>query len=876
MRNKLKIGDWEMTEKLYADLNQVVTKNAKVVLDDRGTPPRVYLKCVTELEDLVMAAWSGRKSISKLKAKALTNLKQGIKRYNREQKYEEALAAYRENPGDEPAEAEAAEKDKTEKVSAKAKVTKAPPTTAAKFDKSAAAAGGNESGGDESGSESDWGSDDSDSDSGDEDVGDGTFRWHASMFLKKNDSGEKEKSAKDLRQEENARKSAAAEEAARAAADADDGFSEVGKQGKTKKDKKAMFAKGEEVTIEACLEKLQEFIKTRGKRGTKIREQMGQLRALLVVVQANNLGVGLIAKISLEVIATHFDSANSVAGFMDDAAWRCCHDDLVELLNLLRDSPNLKLQVDLDNDNEVLEGPELKVRGDVVSFIERLDSENIKSLQETDPHSNEYVERLKNEVVVYNLICRAQQHVTPSGDMGQISRVMLRRLEHIYYKRNYLPNLKHLELTPEADAAAAAAAAAAVAAISGEAVSEKEAPNTTALPPRAIPVAIDLEEEKDSTALVFKLCCTLHDSRVNSRIRTRAMLCHIYHHALHDRWFKARDLMLMSHLQELITTSDIETQILYNRTMVQLGLCAFRHGLIQEAHTALHDIWAGSRVKELLAQGIVNMRNQEKSAEELQTEKRRQTPFHMHINIEMMECVYYICSMLMEIPIMAQGIVDKNKRRFFSKPFRRQLDFYRRNTFTGPPENARDHVMAASLAMKSGDWRKTLEFIMQLRIWGLFPDKDKVLDMLEQKVKEESLRTYLFAYSGVYKTISLDSLAKMFDLPTSTVHSLVSKMIISEELQASHDQPTQTIEIHVEEPSLLQNLAMQFADKAGLFVENNERMMDYRLSSKDGLGRGRGRGRGGRGRGESRGSRGSRVSGRGWGGRGGYAFGSGN
>lgn len=126
----------------------------------------------------------------------------------------------------------------------------------------------------------------------------------------------------------------------------------------------------------------------------------------------------------------------------------------------------------------------------------------------------------------------------------------------------------------------------------------------------------DTNNEKKSAETVDKLCKFIYKNDSTDRLRTKAILCHIYHNALHDRWFEARDLILMSHLQESIDNSDIPLQILYNRTMVQVGLCAFRVGNIKESHSALLDIQVGNRAKELLAQGVMVQRNVEKSKEQ--------------------------------------------------------------------------------------------------------------------------------------------------------------------------------------------------------------------------------------------------------------------
>ena len=337
-----------------------------------------------------------------------------------------------------------------------------------------------------------------------------------------------------------------------------------------------------------------------------------------------------------------------------------------------------------------------------------------------------------------------------------------------------------------------------------------------------------LSSDSKTSALIHSLCVHLYKSG-NSLLRTRAMLCHIYHYALHNDFHTARDMLLMSHLQESIHNADVATQILYNRTVVQLGLSAFRCGLIKESQATLQDIFATQRVKELLAQGVHQQRYQALSPEQEKAERQRQLPFHMHINTELLEAAFLVSSMLVEIPLLASIDSDEQKRKAISKPFRRLLDFADRQVFTGPPESTRDHIMQASKALQDGEWEKCRDLIQSIKIWSLMPECTAVKEMLAKRIQEEGLRTYLFTYAPHYRTLSLSLLARTFSLPLRAVTSLVSKMIWSEELAAALDQSAGVIVFNRVELTRTQQLAQALADKVNAMVEQNEKALDQKL-----------------------------------------------
>lgn len=172
------------------------------------------------------------------------------------------------------------------------------------------------------------------------------------------------------------------------------------------------------------------------------------------------------------------------------------------------------------------------------------------------------------------------------------------------------------------------------------------------------------------------------------------------------------------------------------------------------------------------------------------------------------------------------------RRRLLSRSFHYQLKQSEKSSLIGPPENTREHVVAASRAMLAGDWRKCRDYIvnekMNVKVWNLFRQADGVRSMVMRRIQEESLRTYLMMYSTVYATVSLSRLSRLFELDRKDVHAIISKMILSEELSATLDEPTDCVMMNRVEPSRLQLLALNLADKLQGLQENNEQLMEPR------------------------------------------------
>ena len=222
--------------------------------------------------------------------------------------------------------------------------------------------------------------------------------------------------------------------------DDDEGFATVGRGGR------AMV-----YTTDGIFKHLKMISEARGKKSTDKGEQIKILEKLRDVAQTPYQKT----RVYLNLIGSRFEYVapaqpmpveqwNSYLLSFDGADFSA-QAELTALLEVLESNPSYVIdenadEISLDDPPpDPKPGEIVKIKGSLATWIDRLDEELNKSLQNIDPHTTEYIERLRDEQSLYVVIVRGGilfERAQKEGynTNGSLSRIVLLRLEHIYYK----------------------------------------------------------------------------------------------------------------------------------------------------------------------------------------------------------------------------------------------------------------------------------------------------------------------------------------------------------------------------------------------------------------------------------------------------------
>lgn len=212
-----------------------------------------------------------------------------------------------------------------------------------------------------------------------------------------------------------------------------EGFAPVDKRGKAV-----------QYTPESIFKHLRSIMESRGKKNTDRLEQIKVMEKLLEISNTPYQKI----RVLLAIVSTRFDLGSGTAGPMPLEHWKAAEKELSTLLQVLGESSEyvvVENAEEWDDDEKpptLKEGEKfIKVPGSVVSYVERLDDELVRSLQSIDPHTSEYIDRLSDEGALYNIIFRGmlyyeivRKEESLNVPQDSVNRIVMRRLEHVYFK----------------------------------------------------------------------------------------------------------------------------------------------------------------------------------------------------------------------------------------------------------------------------------------------------------------------------------------------------------------------------------------------------------------------------------------------------------
>lgn len=357
----------------------------------------------------------------------------------------------------------------------------------------------------------------------------------------------------------------------------------------------------------------------------------------------------ILIPISVDYSKKLWSTQGNNANCMNREMWLETFNTIKELLKILKNADNRNKQYQTYTKSEDTKFyPENNIIESVSTFFCTIVVELNKAFQGIETQSEEQYFRIQDLYELLKLSEDIQKFYDSLGLTSISTRIAFLRLENMYFIHDTILNRV------------------------------RAADNQT------YEVGSYFHKETITEEIIHNLATLVYKN--DAQNKTKAILYHIYHHAIHDRTGVARDYLLMSKITDNVINIDSTLQTFYNRVLVQLGLAYFRQGNFTEAFTFLNDLCSQQgKIKELIGQAQLRFMGV--------NERKKVLPQHQHINVEMVEIINFICSMLIEGPIIVQETHNKN---VIARNFRRLLDSYNKSHYISPPEQNRDFVFYAT------------------------------------------------------------------------------------------------------------------------------------------------------------------------------------
>ena len=541
----------------------------------------------------------------------------------------------------------------------------------------------------------------------------------------------------------------------------------------------------EAMKLEELIMKTSECLKLRGKKGVDRAGVVSRLEGLLDIADAS---FSAIEQATLLAGLLSFQLDVSIGGFgaLPRSQWKSCTNTLLRLLALTQSNPSLYLRsseiVDPTVVPESLEEERRKLSVQLSNFAELLDEDLYKASQLADPQQPEEYCALLAEIPrsMANLIEVMKTVESVQGTSLLSAKLGLKLMEHLHYHSCETEQalFKRLAIV---DSSAIAFL---------QSVSETESGHQA--------------KSIDSYCLMKGLARKVGKFG-GLKEKSTAMLLLAFFVANREINLSLAKRLINCDMTEYLNTADVGTQVMYNRVLAVVGIASFKAGSVSESHFYLSELCNKSR--ELLAQSV-SRGSAERTAEQEKAERRRQVPYHMHVDIEAVEAAHFISAMMLEIPNIAGG----RGRVSVSRAFRKFAEWYDRNLSAGPPENYRDTLALVGRALLGGDVDKAVDLLSGLDIWTKFGLQVKSLIIVQ--LRECALKTFLTSNLPVNEAYRVSQLGALFGISDESVKDVVSGWVMAGELEAAAlDESRTNVVSHNQKVNRLALLAAEITDK---------------------------------------------------------------